>query len=820
MATQAVRVLGCMVASIEGKLPGEVDDRTRLFRLREVNVFLAKAPWDLLSRDENYPTLGYILSFLLSTVTGRMANEMRLEASRGLATMLNRHLSDAFVSKVAPGVCSGLFKLLTAWEREPRELVKNSLDSIKTTLQRAWERVEAEGKLEVVLDRLVLMGPSFRQAAELRSVFLALVVALLGLGTTRNGIRLKEGHLGRLVRAVASVAAYSDDFQNIASTNGLEPFVYGNVALARLDDDLDTLLYDYSSLGEKAIAAKLEETAGLCALLSSSLWPERLGKSLLTIASRYLSTVPLLSRQGCLIGAEAIGALLWSSDTGQALARLLRIAAPLLLNLILYHECDLKVPHVLFCLASVLPGIGALDKETLTAIIDFLITLFENPEESALGEVLLDEMDRQEYLRSLSWCWVVHQLIAAAKVSSSSSSSSLSVTDLASFDYLLRPLLCHKASSKLPIGAFAAEILEELAQSSYHLASGKTLILDRIQVLLGQIASDLRYPALYPHAPRVLSQLLTAVLETRDGPSLSVDARSLVDVVREMEDRAGELHHHPGYSLLLLEALHNSLVLASKTVTVLPIDPKLGPDDEQGCRESLNHPLTLEEELAESTIRLSTHLVTHDEERVRIAALQAIAAATSVFRPDKAAEPLYPLVHLTWRPLLARLSDPSLPVARQALHVLSIQARLAGEFMRDRIQREMLPLIGALLARESETVEGRSSVQLVVEIIQNMGHAGQPTIRETIRSIIELCGRGIGVVEAIQMLLQVAQVDADQVWYSIFTSAPSTLIGDILTHPAGSHVFPNLEVRSSGTAHNWSPSQLQAMERTLAVLNQ
>ena len=813
MAAHVVRMLGCMVASIEGKLPEKMDDQMKLLRLREVAGFLDKAPWDLLSRDENYPTLGYIASFLLTTISQPGRNELRQEASKGLVTILRKHQNDGFTEKVAPGICSALFKFLTAWEREPLELVRNALECIQITLKRAWEYVSAAGKLEIVLDRIAMLGSAFRRSSELRPDFVRLVAALLTLGKAKTTVALQEGHIGRLVRALASVLAGVSQAQQVALTGDIDSCVYGDVALRMLEDNVEFLMHDCSSYKENAIEQKLEETAGLCSLLPSVLWPTDLAVKVLTIASRYFSTLTVASRQGCLTEAPSIIDLVWNTGTGQAVDHLLKATTTCVLPAILYLDCGFVVHHLLFSLSSVVAGVTDMSDEAAASIIDYLVEHFENPTDDPEANSRLEE---GEFLLSFSWCCAVYALTIAAKESSLINDSFL-------FDYLLRPLLCHRASSKMQIKVFAMEILEELVRSLYPMESVKSLLLGRMAVLLAQIASDLRYPALYPQAPLVFSQLVTVILEDRAFSASYIDARSLVDIVKEMDDRAAELQIHPGYCLLLFNALDKSAMLARQGVTVLPTDPKLVSDDEPENNEPLNRPLTLEEELAEAIIRLAVHFITHDEERLRLAALYALSSAVSVFRPGKAAEPLYPLVHLTWRPLLARLSDGSLHVARQALQVISVQARLAGEFMRDRMQREMLPMIGGLLSREGETVGARTSIQVIVEMIGGMGQAGQQTVRGAVQSILEVCGRGVGVKEAVQMLLQVAQVDSDQVWYALVSCAPLLMGngGRLSHHPTGSDgLVPDLTIPVLKVGRrDWTLEQLDAIKTTLAVLD-
>lgn len=140
-----------------------------------------------------------------------------------------------------------------------------------------------------------------------------------------------------------------------------------------------------------------------------------------------------------------------------------------------------------------------------------------------------------------------------------------------------------------------------------------------------------------------------------------------------------------------------------------------------------------------------------------------------------------------------------------------MQAKVAGGFMRDRVEKELIPLLGQLLSRESNGLEkNRSSIPWVVELINHIGRASNGTIRGTIHSIISLCGHGLTKSDVVRLIENLNLVDPDQVWYVLVAqlSVAERLSKDGLP-------VLNLHSHKSNPSSSLSPLQKQAIAASI-----
>ncbi|PJF17672.1 hypothetical protein PSACC_02523 [Paramicrosporidium saccamoebae] len=718
----AGRILSLLAASLDDKLPEPVSMNIKTARLKELQMLIENMPLELLGNVDMYQPLGYVLNVLLKTIDGSFALEYRKIAAASVRSLLGRHPNDEFPEFVMPGTCTALLKFLCSWEKEPIEVVKMAVDCMSSMLRRAHRRAERDGKLSILLTRLAGLCYSIR-STPLAVKYTEMLIEMLLLAEHLKD----ETVLLPVIRGLALMG------QPKMVAKSWKP-----KTLPLAVTVLDTTMEFVAEANPKVITVRhLEEIHGLCEFVPPHLWPTA------TVATCKPVIMHLAQQAKLPTYLNSLDQWGWESDIDRTSMKLVELFRDV--NMINFEFEGRPEAHELLVF-------GKANKESIDAV-DKLIGWFDEYSDREVADTNADNVLKEENLWHLAWCSAANCILWGDK----------------SCESLIRPLLRLKTALNVPVQE-AANVTGTKLAVLFGFDSFHELLQDRGEVLLNNISADLRYPTLFPHTPLVLAELIRSV-------DYSLHATVLLDIVRELEDRAWQYQRYSGYSLSLLSALKTTLSVFRNSETPVPKDPKIEEE------EPLNLPMTIEEELTDAALKVAIHFVTSDEERIRLEALEVLHGACRVFTKERSSVFL-PVVHSTWRPLVARLTDPSLIVARYALQIIGSQAAIAGSFMADRVQKELLPNIGAVFSRESATTGRVSSVFVVVDLLRSLGRISPLTIREAANMLLAP-GSGINPTDVVRMIKCLAEIDADQIWYVLHVQhgTMSTLI-----HP--SNLFP------------------------------
>lgn len=725
MAPGAGRILGLLAASLDGKLEEQLPPEEWNKRLEELYLFISQMPVDILGPTDQFPVLAFIVNVLLRILDSKRPSTQRQVAIQCLSALVNRHPSDEFVKTILPGTLSQLLNFMSSWEREPMAIIKTVLNCIYIMLTRAFERAEKEGKLSSILGRLAKYCGSMK-AGPLASEYGEFLISILQLCKSIKD----ENILLPIVRGLASLNTYEGDR-------------FGPWEMQLFDSALhNSIAFLYDQPIEKMNMRQVDELAGLVRILPSSLWPT---DTLQVIKKTFDHATRQIKVPSYLANLDTFG---FDSELGQTVSS------------ILVHLREINaantfmMPNDLFPTASELLCLGKLLRST-DETIGLLVEWFDSFTGRIITSTEIMEIGREEDIWYLCWCSAVYNIVDID----------------CGIEFLLRPLLIIRSSLCIPLKDAAQIVGDKMARAHGQVESINDLLTKYGLVLFGQVAADLRYPLLYPRAPLVLGELL------RSLDWVELHATELVDLFKELEERAHEYQTFAAFTYSLLQALECCIQVISGKSTPPPKDPKLTTDEEE--EEPANAIKTIEEELTISAVNVATHFITSDEERVRLMAMQVIRISTGVFH-DRS-EVFLPIAAHTWKPLLARVEDPSLNVARAALCTIKEQAMIAGSFLADRVQRELLPLVGKVFTRESSCLDRISSVSTIVALLRGVGRVLPMTIRQTTTMLLSGL-TGLSHQEIASLLRCLVEIDADQVWYVLHVQYSSE---HLLTHPSG-----------------------------------
>lgn len=834
--TELLRILSLMAASIEGKLPPTAgDEAVRIAHIQELLPFVGSMPSDLLCRPATFPALSYLFSALVNVLVGSASPRLRIEAGRALCGILHRHPSDEFVAKVMPGLCTLLLKFLPAWEKEPVEAVSAALNCLGCILRRGYRVAQQQAKLGIILDRLHRLASGLAQGpAVVIAEYRRVLENLLNQLVLEEEGSFYKGHCKTILAGLAMLAAHS--------TTSTEASVMkkgrgGERANREIDSLILQLLHDgLEALIETELVyiscTQLNVLSGLFQMTEGdfAFWgnDQRITTVLLDIATRLLPRNRLLAslREPSTV---IDGRWAWRGEPAivDSVGRLVGATNKLLIPQI-NRQLDPSAESLLI-LARCLDAGHSSTGLAMADMVDFLVEAVETFCCRDLSPAELDKMEIEQEFWLAAWCACVDSLLRGADITGAAA---------AVLDYLCRPLLMISGSVRVtPTSNCAQHLLTLLAEQRLQGKTGDDddddtwigqqpsltrYLWRQAPALLSSIAADLRYPTIYPRAPLALSQLLGTL-----RPGTKVPVTSVLDLVREVGDRAAQLQHCPGYALLLLQAMQECAELARGHFT----PPSENRQDEEEEATALERAKSLEEELASSVAGIAINFLTDDQVAVRLAALRVLDRAVAVFveSPTDAKGTFLPLAHQMWGPLLGRLrTDPSLEVARHALALINGQCQIAGDFLADRIQRELLPLLGGMLAREAGLVQSQSTiVPAVVSIIQRMGRASSRTIRGALTALLGLCGTSVGLEETVRSIEALACVDSDHVWFVLAVqwggcgaSDDPQALPRTLTHPSRADYYPPIDTAKfqKGDHPGWSKIQRQAVTIALRRL--
>lgn len=766
------RVFGLLAASIDGKL-GEVSEGERLARIGDLRSMAESVPAEALAAPACGPALGYVLHVMLALLNSPAQNTMRLHAVSTIHALLERHPQDAFVETVMPGICTGLLVSLSTLEKDPSRVSTETVRCLALLLLRGWSRAAADGKIDTILARLegvALLAVQIGREAELVALGTLLAELLLAKAGSEDALVLLPA-----VRALAVVHGrqLGDPCLPLQASMPCQRLLLHALdgCLADVDECIGVAVRPADV--EQRLPPKLSLLGGLLSLVDCTNWPADLAHCIVRVAlhrsQAFLSRchtlrTSLVPVEGCSWdgGLHELRSWGWEDPAAVQAARLLELVAACgrvhdLCRPLLSPTANIsEQASQLLCLGRVLSSWPSTEDAPAAALFaaDQLVASLDDfyCRDPSLLDAGCVSRDEDSWL--MAWC------AAAAGAVSRFGTQQGVCTEAQTLDYLVCPLVSLLAAHSLQVQDAARRVLAALALSNG--ASDLVLFLgEREESIVDQIASYLRFPSLYPRGPLVLASFIDAM-----GASCRIAL--LADLVTEMAERAADYQDSPAYVLLLLGALSRCAATASRTKTVLGADRTKGPRSKELVdTEDVEPQASLEQEVGAALMRLAVNFVADDEVRVRLAALDLLADAVAVFADDTKGSQalLLPLVHHTWRPVVSRLLDGSLEVSRRALRVIAAQSRVAGDFLRDRVQKEMLPKVDAVLAREVETVGMESSVPALLEILRNIGRADGRVVQSAVHTVLGVCGRGVSVPTAVALIKSLAEIDADQVWF-------------------------------------------------------
>ncbi|CAL8236031.1 unnamed protein product [Boreogadus saida] len=103
--------------------------------------------------------------------------------------------------------------------------------------------------------------------------------------------------------------------------------------------------------------------------------------------------------------------------------------------------------------------------------------------------------------------------------------------------------------------------------------------------------------------------------------------------------------------------------------------------------------------ITKEVMQRCTHLLSDPSLRIRLKALDILELCVCVLR--EAEDELLPMVHRCWPALLRRLTDDDPLAVLRGFKVLCTLGEACGDFLRGRVSKEVLPRLGASLARQA-----------------------------------------------------------------------------------------------------------------------
>lgn len=806
----------------------------------------------------NFPTLGFtadaLLKFMGRGVRGAPPGE-RLLAGETLLLLLQRCPNDDFIRAIVPGMLSGLLRLLRGWEEEASMgMARVILECIELFLVRGAQRIRAEGKVNAIALSLGNLAPSMRARSDLSQRLVQLLLRvqtmeeLVGHESAKANTTIPSASssappitaIDSLCQGIAhlAVTAVGDDGIVRTSRNVTIWEVPGLPRIAYLDlltRGIDRLA-DQANLGQpmeltqaRAVVEHLEEIHGLLLIIPPNCWP--LVDIRYTLMGQVRNYLDLFIRSFIASRDRAAGSgstmlmmdpsnFGWSSSLGIALGSVVQALGKAGDS----HDYVkiIETTHDLLLISRLARG-TPFTAHWLDRLID-AYDRFMTRETDPLIATSLSVATASEEVWHLAWISALEACLVPASRGEERGEDQY---------YALRALL-GLASHPLPsIADMAGALIERVARAQGH-PSPTRMIRVHCLGLLEQIASDIRYPLLFPGAPLQLCKLMEMTTSEGGGGEGEKDTRQeeniiaasrLLALVRDMEESVAKLQTCPGYVLATLHALHAIVSLAGRMDVMVPMGgerhlresglrEKQGEEEEGSsmAADSLDPIMSVEQELVASILRtVAVHFVEHSEERIRLAALSLLATAVPVFRHTWG--PLgdngkRQLVHLTWQPVLGRLlRDPMVSVRRAALNVLLQQAHLVGDFMRDRIRKELLPNLGTILAGETTTRERNQCLKSLIDLLRGCfaaGHARANTsssavVPMAVKHILNLCREGsLGPAEGVSLLVSLASLDGDRLWYMLVVQYGTELE---LSRPGA----PTIDLRPWRGGGRWAP---------------
>eukprot|EP00730_Choanoeca_flexa_P002687 TRINITY_DN11133_c0_g1_i3.p1 TRINITY_DN11133_c0_g1~~TRINITY_DN11133_c0_g1_i3.p1 ORF type:complete len:690 (+),score=160.88 TRINITY_DN11133_c0_g1_i3:236-2071(+) len=360
-------------------------------------------------------------------------------------------------------------------------------------------------------------------------------------------------------------------------------------------------------------------------------------------------------------------------------------------------------------------------------------------------------------------------------------------------DYVIDGMYCIMLHVGLPQGRVAESArycLDQAAQACGH-ASASDMVTANADYLINDAILRIRYMAVDPQAAYSVQQLLDYA-----APSLLLAVKDMMLDVFVALDGYQPMHATQFILILLsvmqaLERWYNS--------DALPVD--YDHYDHTGLRSSAKRMKTKTEtadddnpdppphvNLVIDALQRIKHLLGDDNPQHRVLLLNAACLGFKVLNPFE--RQLLPQVAQLWPPILACMQDEVPWVAAAAIDVLPTMARVSGSFLRDRMNREAVPVLLPLLKRQQSILMQKEDYaarkdgphhKLAAAILRVLGSVWRelsPSAKE-VRVVTQVAVLFLHASlddnlhnTCVELLQALSQLDADVVWYELAKRCP------------------------------------------------
>ena len=289
-------------------------------------------------------------------------------------------------------------------------------------------------------------------------------------------------------------------------------------------------------------------------------------------------------------------------------------------------------------------------------------------------------------------------------------------------------------------GMIVIEVVESVVDILDSVGSSGGVIgntgLGSVEEFVGVLCGVLRYCCLGDQAVKALAEGSNLAIENRTSVLSNDEAsgamekyiQKLIDrkKEREEEDKADPAEFFKEYHEKKEMGKKKSETDLEENMASFPSEPEVI--------------LSQQETVASIVLERAMFLMTSDSVRVRLLVLEAvkISIALLAHQPKK----LYPLIHILWPLLLRKCQDPSPSVMIASLEVLQLICQSCGEFVRQRIERDVMDrILQVLTDLQAKAVKSFSPTKNTTDSLNVIGNVKKNQIlyfEESSRSACDL----------------------------------------------------------------------------------
>eukprot|EP00762_Andalucia_godoyi_P004311 ANDGO_05482.mRNA.1 hypothetical protein len=275
-------------------------------------------------------------------------------------------------------------------------------------------------------------------------------------------------------------------------------------------------------------------------------------------------------------------------------------------------------------------------------------------------------------------------------------------------------VLAKICDSNMKVRAVALETLRVIAVSVRSSAPSPavdptmTLLSSHMALIVDALARQMKHPALYPEAPMVLEGTLRAVLKARSFQWMMSFLQDSLELVLEDVAVVEPQHNVARVSMMItaVEVLHECFLANQKCQPVpTPAEVQRNP-----MAEVLNENAPVPRELAfvSRILEKVPDLLVVEHITLRVSTMMLIqkcCIALTSFPLE-----CNPRLHKLWPHICRCVSaDAPLPVQKAAIHLLSFLVQHHGGFLASRMQKEILPMMEAVMAGKRRLADSAST---------------------------------------------------------------------------------------------------------------